>query len=93
MRPLQALAPRSLRIVYIDPIGDLFNRDYLQTRGIGQSVLLVSLSQGSAFAYSARLMPQILLVDATGRVQWAHIGELSQGDISKVLSFIKPDHL
>ncbi len=93
MRPLQALAPRSLRIVYIDTIGDQLDQDYVQSKGIGQSVLLVSLSQNSDFVYSARLMPQILLVNTAGRVQWAHIGELSHGDVSKVLSFIKPDHI
>ncbi len=90
MRSLQGMAPRSLRIVYVDTIGDRFNQDYLQSKGIGQSILLVSLSQNSELAYSARLMPQTLLVDAAGRVQWAHIGELSADDVSKAMSFIKP---
>lgn len=92
MRSLQGMAPRSLRIVYVDTVGDRFNQDYLRSKGIGQSILLVSLSQDSELAYSARLMPQTLLVDAAGRVQWAHIGGLSPDDVSKAMSFIKPEH-
>jgi hypothetical protein len=91
MRSLQAFAPRQLRIVYIDTQLDIFDPKYLATNGIGQSVLLVELYPTVAYAYDARLMPQILLVDANGRVQWSHVGELAPSDVSQALSLIKHD--
>jgi hypothetical protein len=91
IRSLQSLAPRQLRIVYIDTQLDIFDLKYLATNGIGQSLLLVELYPTVAYAYDARLMPQILLVDANGRVQWSHVGELAPSDVSQALSLIKHD--
>jgi hypothetical protein len=91
MRSLQALVPRSLRIVYIDPLRELFTPEYLAATGIGESVLLVQLSPAAEFAYNARAVPQLLLVDHDGRVQWSHVGELASRDISKALSLIEHD--
>jgi len=91
MRSLQAMAPDRLRIVYIDTAGDVFTPDYLAAKGIGRSVLLVQLSPAAAFVYDARAVPQLLLVDHDGRVQWSHVGELARRDISKILSFIEHD--
>jgi len=91
MRSLQTLAPRRLRIVYVDTVLDTFTPEYLAANGIGQSVLLVQLSPAAAFSYDARLMPQLLLVDRDGRVQWSHVGELAPGDVSKALSLIEHD--
>ena len=91
MRSLQTLAPRRLRIVYVDTVLDIFTPEYLVANGIGQSVLLVQLSPTAAFSYDARLMPQLLLVDRDGRVQWSHVGELAPGDVSKALSLIEHD--
>jgi hypothetical protein len=89
LRSLQMLALRRVRFVYIDVIGDTFTQQYLAANGIGQSVLLVQLSPEVRYAYEARLMPQVLLVDHSGRVQWSHIGELASSDISKALSLIE----
>ena len=91
MRSLQALAPRWLRIIYIDTVGDKFAPEYLAANGIGQSLLLVQVSSAAAAAYDARAVPQLLLVDRDGRVQWSHIGELGSGDISKVRSLVGHD--
>lgn len=91
MRSLQGLAPRRLRIVYIDTYGDVFTPKYLAASGIGQSALLVQLSAGAQLAYNARVVPQFVLVDGGGRVQWSHVGELADGEISKALSLIKGD--
>lgn len=91
MRSLQALAPSSLRIIYIDTVRDLFTPRYLTANGIGQSVLLVQLSPAATVAYDARAVPQLLLVHYDGRVQWSHVGELAPGDISKALSLIQHD--
>jgi len=91
VRAVQALAPRWLRIVYIDTFDRLFTLKYLAASGIGQSVLLVQLSPTTAVTYDARAVPQLLLVDQHGRVQWSHVGELAPGDISKALSLIEHD--
>ena len=91
MRSLQALAPSRLRIVYIDTVRDLFTLKYLAANGIQQSTLLVQLSPAAAIAYDARVMPELVLVDHDGRVQWSHVGELAPVDISKALSFIEHD--
>lgn len=92
MRSLQALAPGWLRIVYIDTFGDMFTPKYLAASGIGQSVLLVQLSSPAvALAYDARAVPQLVLVDHDGRVQWSHVGELAPGDISEALALIEHD--
>ena len=91
MRSLQALVPRQLRIVYIDTQLDIFDSKYLAANGIGQSVLLVLLSPATVFAYDARAVPQLLLVDRDGRVQWSHMGELAPADVSKALSLIEHD--
>lgn len=91
MRSLQVLAPRRLRTAYVDTLGDVFTPDYLAASGIGQSVLLVQLSPEAAIAYDARAVPQLLLVDHDGRVQWSHVGELAPSDVSKVLSLIEHD--
>ena len=88
MRSFQVLAPRQLRIIYIDTVGDLFTPKYLAAVGIGRSALLVKLSQATAFAYDARAMPQLILVNRDGRVQWSHVGELATADISSALSLI-----
>lgn len=89
MRPFQALAPQSLRIVYIDTVRDLFTAEYLAANDMGKSVLLVELSSSAAFAYEARIVPQLVLVGPDGRVQWSHAGQLAPGDIFKALSFIE----
>ena len=92
MRSLQALVPRQLRIVYIDTQGDVFGPKYLAANGIGQSVLFVEfLSPEVRIAYDARAVPQLLLVDHNGRVQWSHIGELAPNDVSKAVSLIGHD--
>jgi len=91
MRSLQALAPRRLRIVYIDRNGDDFTPKYVAENGIGESVLLIELSPLSAGMYSARGVPQLLLVDQHGRVMWSHLGELAPRDISKVRSLVEQD--
>lgn len=90
LRSLQSLAPRSLRFTYIDTIGDKFDSEYLAANGIGHSDLLVELSPASKYPYEALLMPQVVLVDHNGKVQWAHVGELAPNDISKVLSLVTP---
>ena len=78
MRSLQALAPRGLRIVYIDENRrDVFTPKYLAENGIGESVLLVELSPLAAVMYNARAVPQVLLVDQHGRVLWSHLGGLA----------------
>ena len=89
LRRFQALAPRQLRIIYVDTNQDLFTSKYLDTNGIGQSPLLIRLSSTVAVAYDSRAVPQLLLVDGNGRVQWSHIGELSANEISKPLSLIE----
>ncbi|MFZ0333570.1 MAG: hypothetical protein WAL69_05490 [Candidatus Acidiferrales bacterium] len=91
MRTLQALAPGRLRIIYIDAVRDLFTFKYLAENGIGQSQLLVQLPLSSEFVYGARAVPQLLLVDRDGLVQWSHVGELGRDDVSKVLSLIEHD--
>lgn len=91
MQSFQALAPRLLRIAYIDTIGDTFTPEYIAASGIGQSAVLVHLLPSAASAYDARAVPQLVLVDHDGRVQWSHVGELAPGDISKVLSLIEPN--
>lgn len=89
MRRLQVLSPRQVRIVYIDTVNELFTREYLATNGIGQSSLLVDLSPRAALVYNARAVPQLLLVDHAGRVQWSHVGEIGSGDVSRLLSLIE----
>ncbi|MGB6483539.1 MAG: hypothetical protein WBE86_08650 [Candidatus Acidiferrales bacterium] len=89
MRSLQALAPRRLRIIYIDTIHDLFTQQYLDESGIGRSALLIQLSPTVAEIYDARAFPQLVLVDRDGRVQWSHVGELAPGDAFKALSLIE----
>jgi hypothetical protein len=91
MRSLQALAPHRLRLVYVDTLGDLFTSKYLAASGIWQSVLLVQLSKTALPAYDARLVPQCLLVDRNGRVQWSHVGKLAAADITMAMSLIKQD--
>jgi hypothetical protein len=91
MGSLQALAPRRLRIVYVDVLGELFTPKYLVESGIGQSVLLARLAPTVAYAYDARAVPQLLLMDHEGHVQWSHVGELAPGDISKALFLIAHD--
>lgn len=91
MRSLQALAPNRLRIIYIDTAHDLFAPQYLAANGIGQSLLLIQLSPSAAFVYDARAVPQLLLVDHGGLVQWSHVGELAPSDVSKVLSLVERD--
>ena len=91
MRSLQALGPRRLRIVYIDYDGDAFTPKYLADNGIGESVLLVELSPVVAGIYNSRGVPQLLLVDQHGRVEWSHLGELARSDISKARSLIERD--
>ena len=88
LRALQALEPQRLRIVYIDSVGDVFNPDYLAANGMSQSTLLVQLSPAAKYIYEARLMPQVLLVNAEGKVQWSHVGEFTPADISTALSMI-----
>lgn len=88
MRSLQALGPNQLRIIYIDTMHDLFTPKDLAANDIAQSSLLVHLAPGDAFVYDARAVPQLLLVDHGGQVQWSHVGELAHSDISKVLSLI-----
>jgi hypothetical protein len=89
MHSLQALAPRWTRFAYIDTYGDKFTPQYLADSGIGQSVLLVKLSLGSPVAYDARAIPQLLLVNHDGSVQWSHVGELAPSDIAKARSLIE----
>ena len=91
MRSLQALAPRRLRIVYIDDNADVFAPKYLAENGIGESTPLVELSPVAAGIYSPRGVPQALLVDQHGRVEWSHLGEMAPRDISKARSLIERD--
>jgi len=91
MRSLQALAPRRLGIVYIDDNGDQFTPKYLAENGIGESELLVELSPVAAGIYNSRGVPQALLVDQHGLVEWSHLGEMSPSDISKARSIIERD--
>jgi hypothetical protein len=90
IRSLQVLSPRQLRIVYIDVDGDKFTPEYLSASGIGDSVVLAHLSLPTEIAYAARAVPQVLLVDHDGRIQWSHMGEFTTGDVSKALSLIEP---
>jgi hypothetical protein len=89
MRSLQALAPRWVRFAYIDTDGDKFTPQYLAESGIGQSLLLAKLSPGSAVAYQARAVPQLVLVYNDGSVQWSHVGHLATGDTDKAVSLIE----
>jgi hypothetical protein len=89
MRSLQVLAPRRLRIVYIDDNGDAFTPNYLAETGIGQSLLFVELSRRAAGSYNSRGVPQAVLVDQHGRVEWSHFGEMASSDISKARSLIE----
>ncbi|MGH9482063.1 MAG: TlpA family protein disulfide reductase [Terriglobales bacterium] len=91
MRIVQAMAPSRLRIVYIDT-GDQFAPKYLAENGIAKSVLLTQLSS-TALAYNARVVPQLVLLDRNGRVQWAHLGGLAPSDISRALSLIEHDQI
>lgn len=88
LRWLQVLAPKQLRTVYIDTLGDRFTPEYIAANGIGQSPLLVQLSPAAKYAYQARLTPQLVLVNYSGQVQWSHAGELSSDDISEALSLV-----
>lgn len=88
MHALQVLAPDSIRIIYIDTVHDTLSPEYLTSSGIGQSLVLVKLLPPSATAYDARAVPQLLLLDPDGRVQWSHMGELSTRDVSDVMSFV-----
>lgn len=89
MHSFQALAPQSLRMVYVDTIGDVLTSEYLKDNGIGTSPALIYLSPSVRYVYQARLMPQILLVDRKGRLLWSHIGELTPKDTSKALTLIQ----
>ena len=89
MRTVQAMAPSRLRMVYIDT-GDRFAPKYLAESGIGKSVLLTQLAS-SAFLYDARVVPQLVLLDRDGRVQWSHLGGLAPSDVSQALSMIEHD--
>jgi hypothetical protein len=89
MRQLQALAPRSLRIIYVDPVVGELTPEYLASRGIGRAALLVRLYPSSALVYEARAVPQLLLVDHRGRLQWSHVGDLAFGDISQARTLIE----
>jgi hypothetical protein len=89
MRPLQAIAPLRLRIVYIDIVRDKVTPEYLAESGIGQSVVLDQVSPTVAFRYNARAVPQLILVGHDGRVQWSHIGELASTDVTEALSLIE----
>lgn len=91
MRSLQALAPRSLRIIYVDTLDNKFTSQYLTANGIQQSALLTQMPSSTAYVYDARAVPQLLLVNRSGQVQWSHVGELTSGDISKVLSLVQHD--
>lgn len=67
MRTLQAFAPSSLRIIYLDTSGDTFPPGYLTDNGIAQSALLTQLASPIvAAAYDARAVPQTLLIDSNG---------------------------
>lgn len=91
LRALQALVPGRLRIVYIDTVGDVFTPKYLAANHIEQSPLLVQLSPAARYTYEARLMPEVMLVDPKGKVQWSHVGEFAPVDVSKVLSMVGHD--
>lgn len=91
LRALQALAPRALRIAYIDTEGDAFTPDYLRQSHIGNSLLFVHLWPDAALAYQARLFPQAEIVDLDGVVRWSHIGELRVVDVSRALSLVERD--
>jgi len=69
---LQALASRRLRIVYIDDNGDGFAPP---RHGIAESILLVEPI--AAGMYNPRAVPQLLLVDQHGRVEWSHLGKMA----------------
>jgi hypothetical protein len=91
MHTLQELAPNSLRIIYIDAAHETLTPEYLGTSGIGQSLVLVKLLPPVDSAYDARGVPQLLLTDSKGRIQWAHMGQLSMNDVSGMLSLVKRD--
>jgi|SRR5690348_13050574 len=87
MRSLQSLEPTHLRIIYIDTQDNLFTFKYLSANRIDKSALFTQISE-QTFAYDARVVPQLVLVDRNGRVQWAHAGELDPSALSRVLSLI-----
>ncbi len=89
MRTLQSLAPKSLRIVYIDTAPDTFTPEYLTESGIGESLVLVKLIPPVDSAYDPRAVPQLLLVDSQARIQWAHMGEVSSSEVSGVVALVK----
>lgn len=92
MRAFQALTPRWLRIVYVDTFEDRFSPKYLIDHGIGDSPLLVHVSSPELSGiFDARAVPQVVLVDREGKVEWSHVGELADGDVSKGLSLIGHD--
>lgn len=91
MRSFQAFAPHRLRIVYVDVQGDLFTPEYLAVHGMEQSLLLSRLSPSIAYVYNARAVPQALLVDHHGHVQWSRVGELAPSDISRAVALIAHD--
>ncbi len=87
MRSLQAVEPSRLRVVYVDT-ADKLTPDYLHDNGMEGSILLHRLDPQSALAYQARLVPQLELLDQSGRVLWSKIGELASADVAHVESIV-----
>lgn len=91
LRSVQRMAPRHLRVVYVDT-EDTFKGSYLTQHGLTGRPLLTQLTPASALAYGARAFPQSELLDPDGTVQWSRIGELSASNMSNLESLIEKDN-
>ncbi|MGH9476621.1 MAG: TlpA family protein disulfide reductase [Terriglobales bacterium] len=87
LRSVQALAPSSLRIFYVD-ITDTLKAKFLADRGIPASSVFAGLAPVSRIAYGARVVPQAELLDRDGRVVWGHVGLMRPEAVNELLSAI-----
>jgi hypothetical protein len=92
LQPLQALAPEDARILYVDST-DPVTRRFLQASRIQPSRLLTQLSPTSQLAYGARIVPQLEMLDGSGRVKWSHIGPLTPALVAQMMLSIKRNKL
>jgi hypothetical protein len=84
---LRKVAPRRLRIAYVDTHDrPAPSEQYLTDNGIDPGRVLISLSPVSALSYRALLLPQLELLDGSGRVQWSHAGEMTQQESDGLLA-------
>lgn len=90
IKRLRPLAPRRLRLIYVDTTdGPTLRPAYLARNGVGGAPVLVRLTPLSALAYKARILPQAELLDGSGRIEWAHAGDLTPSDRGAMVSAIE----